>query len=87
MVSVSSGLCSGVFRSKKNTLFTSASTWVGLPTGGQEKAHYTYPEWTAAAFEQAIHPIMSDRGYLEQQYLHIAVKSVEDDESYGKMSS
>lgn len=78
----------GVIRSKRNitSSATSSRQWYGLPTGGQENAHYTYPEWTAAEFDREIHPILPDQGYLEQQHLLVAVKSVEDDESYGKFS-
>ena len=76
----------GVVRSKRNSSFSSASSrhWFDLPNGGQENAHYTYPEWSSNDFDQIIHPILPDQGYLQQQHLLIAVKSVEDDESYGK---
>jgi phosphatidylinositol-3,4,5-trisphosphate 5-phosphatase 2 len=85
-IEIHSSCLESVVRSKRNSSFSSAASkqWFDLPIGGQENAHYTYPEWAANDFDQVIHPILPDQGYLQQQHLLIAVKSVEDDESYGE---
>ncbi|XP_020611068.1 phosphatidylinositol 3,4,5-trisphosphate 5-phosphatase 2-like isoform X2 [Orbicella faveolata] len=44
---------------------------------------YSYPEWSKAVIPQ-LHPIISDYRYLEEQHLLLAIKSVDNDESYGE---
>lgn len=80
----------GVIRSKRNSAFA-AETSTGPDShfpgsSGAGQSHCTYPKWTATDFDMGIHPILPDKGYLEQQHMLIAVKSAEDDESYGQFS-
>ncbi|XP_078379073.1 phosphatidylinositol 3,4,5-trisphosphate 5-phosphatase 2A-like isoform X2 [Oculina patagonica] len=49
----------------------------------ESSGQYSYPEWNKEVIP-SLHPIISDYKYLEEQHLLLAIKSVDNDESYGE---
>ncbi|KAK3697934.1 hypothetical protein QZH41_013014 [Actinostola sp. cb2023] len=64
-------------KSKQNSIRRAGSVY------GQGKIMHAYPSWGSQVLP-TLYPIIPDRNYLEDQHLLLAIKSVDNDESYGE---
>lgn len=67
-------------KTKKNNVLDSGKKYYN---DGKSSGQYSYPEWNRAVIP-SLHPIIADHDYLAEQHLLLAIKSVDNDESYGE---
>ncbi|XP_068685671.1 phosphatidylinositol 3,4,5-trisphosphate 5-phosphatase 2-like isoform X2 [Montipora foliosa] len=70
-------------RTAKNNILDSGKKHFSDSTDSKSGGQYSYPEWNKSVIP-TLCPIISDHDYLAEQHLLLAIKSVDNDESYGE---
>lgn len=70
----------GMKRTDRNNVIESSKKYFHEDESSRQ---YSYPEWSKNVIPH-LSPIISDHNYLVEQHLLLAIKSVDNDESYGE---